>query len=164
MQGSDGKLIYNIGQMKEEASPKVKGSSAENGNGPRGFASSEDSLAEQDEEVKQRFSESEEEENSADVVPWEIPEKEAQERGYPVLNGQQVIPFKTWVHAFDVNEKTGEAYDNYGLVVGRTENGLLVWFENKNQKGKDGKNLIRTVKMSLDEVEAVQGASPDAGW
>ena len=36
----NGNVVYNIGNMKEEASPKVEGSDAENGNGPRGFASS----------------------------------------------------------------------------------------------------------------------------
>lgn len=34
--GANGNMVYNIGNMKEEASPKVKGSSAGNGNGPRG--------------------------------------------------------------------------------------------------------------------------------
>lgn len=56
-QGADGKMIYNIGQMKEEASPKVKGSSAETGNGPRGFASSENSIRNGGENVKQKNSE-----------------------------------------------------------------------------------------------------------
>lgn len=55
--GADGKMIYNIGQMKEEASPKVKGSSAETGNGPRGFASSENSIRNGGENVKQKNSE-----------------------------------------------------------------------------------------------------------
>lgn len=55
-QGADGKMIYNIGQMKEEASPKVKGSSAETGNGPRGFASSENSIRNGGENVKQKNS------------------------------------------------------------------------------------------------------------
>ena len=37
--GNGGIVIYNIGQMKEEALPKIKGSYAGNGNGPRGNAS-----------------------------------------------------------------------------------------------------------------------------
>ena len=36
----EGRIIYNVGHMKEEAFPKLKGSYAENGNGPRGNASS----------------------------------------------------------------------------------------------------------------------------
>ncbi len=36
----EGRIIYNVGHMKEEAFPKIKGSYAENGNGPRGNASS----------------------------------------------------------------------------------------------------------------------------
>lgn len=35
----EGTIIYNVGHMKEEAFPKNKGSYAENGNGPRGNAS-----------------------------------------------------------------------------------------------------------------------------
>lgn len=35
----EGTIIYNVGHMKEEAFPKIKGSYAENGNGPRGNAS-----------------------------------------------------------------------------------------------------------------------------
>lgn len=53
---SDGNTIYNIGQMKEEASPKVKGSRAKTGDGPRGFASSSDSVSEDGSSVKQKFS------------------------------------------------------------------------------------------------------------
>lgn len=36
--GNGGIVIYNIGQMKEEALPKIKGSYAGNGNDPRGNA------------------------------------------------------------------------------------------------------------------------------
>lgn len=35
----EGRIIYNVGHMKEEAFPKIKGSYAENDNGPRGNAS-----------------------------------------------------------------------------------------------------------------------------
>ena len=35
----EGTIIYNVGHMKEEAFPKIKGSYAESGNGPRGNAS-----------------------------------------------------------------------------------------------------------------------------
>ena len=52
----NGTMIYNIGQMKEEASPKVKGSSAENSNGPRGFASSDTNIREDDGKVNTDFS------------------------------------------------------------------------------------------------------------
>ena len=98
-----------------------------------------------------------EEENSADTVPWEIPEKEAQERGYPVLNGMQVVPLKTWVHAFDVDPATGEARNNYGLVVGLGNNGgLMVRFEHKARTG--GENAVETKEISTDDLEAVQGA------
>lgn len=37
----EGTIIYNVGHMKEEAFPKIKGSYAENGNGPRENASTD---------------------------------------------------------------------------------------------------------------------------
>lgn len=52
----NGTMIYNIGQMKEEANPKVKGSSAENSNGPRGFASSSTNIREDAGKVNTDFS------------------------------------------------------------------------------------------------------------
>lgn len=38
-EGSGGSIVYNVGHMKEEAFPKIKGSYAEKGNGPRGNTS-----------------------------------------------------------------------------------------------------------------------------
>ena len=38
-EGSGGSVVYNVGHMKEEAFPKIKGSYAEKGNGPRGNTS-----------------------------------------------------------------------------------------------------------------------------
>ena len=49
-------MIYNIGQMKEEASPKVKGSSAKTGNAPRGFASSDASIRTSGQESQGKYS------------------------------------------------------------------------------------------------------------
>ena len=55
-QSDAGKMIYNIGQMKEEASPKVKGSSAKTGNAPRGFASSDTSVRGVGKNVNKKYS------------------------------------------------------------------------------------------------------------
>ena len=52
----NGNVVYNIGNMKKEASPKVKGSSAGNGNGPRGFASSDTSIRRPERESQEKFS------------------------------------------------------------------------------------------------------------
>lgn len=38
-EGSGGSIVYSVGHMKEEAFPKIKGSYAEKGNGPRGNTS-----------------------------------------------------------------------------------------------------------------------------
>ena len=54
--GANGNMVYNIGNMKEEASPKVKGSSAGNGNGPRGFASSDTSIRSEWQKGQEKFS------------------------------------------------------------------------------------------------------------
>ena len=56
VQSDAGKMIYNIGQMKEEASPKVKGSSAETGNAPRGLASSDTSIRTSGRESQGKYS------------------------------------------------------------------------------------------------------------
>ena len=56
---ASGSMVYNIGNMKEEASPKVKGSSAGNGNGPRGFASSDTSIRSEGQKSQEKFSASE---------------------------------------------------------------------------------------------------------
>lgn len=54
--GANGNMVYNIGNMKEEASPKVKGSSAGNGNGLRGFASSDTSIRSEWQKGQEKFS------------------------------------------------------------------------------------------------------------
>ena len=51
-----GKMIYNIGQMKEEAHPKIKGSRTNKGDGPRGFASSQESVTQSTPPVKGQYS------------------------------------------------------------------------------------------------------------
>ena len=53
---SNGITIYNIGTIKEEAHPKIMGSRAGNGDGPRGVASSADSIRSSTEDDKERFS------------------------------------------------------------------------------------------------------------
>ncbi len=49
-------MIYNTGQMKEEASPKVKGSRVNQDDGPRGFASPRESVTKDRGSVKQILS------------------------------------------------------------------------------------------------------------
>lgn len=52
---NDGLMVYNIGQMKKEAFPKIKGSSATSDNGPRGNASN-NSISTSDGNVNAKFS------------------------------------------------------------------------------------------------------------
>ena len=71
----NGNVVYNIGNMKEEASPKVKGSSAGNGNGPRGFASSDTSIRSEGQKGQERFSAAEdvsESDTEADAAELQV--------------------------------------------------------------------------------------------
>ena len=52
---NEGLMVYNIGQMKKEAFPKIKGSSATSDNGPRGNASN-NSISTSDGNVNAKFS------------------------------------------------------------------------------------------------------------
>ena len=61
--------------MKEEASPKVKGSSAGNGNGPRGFASSDTSIRSEWQKGQEKFSAAEdvsESDTEADAAELQV--------------------------------------------------------------------------------------------
>ena len=55
-QNDDGKMLYNIGQTKEEAHPKIKGSRTNYGDGPRGFASPDQKISQPELPVKRKFS------------------------------------------------------------------------------------------------------------
>ena len=71
----NGNVVYNIGNMKEEASPKVKGSSAGNGNGPRGFASSDTSIRSEWQKGQEKFSAAEdvsESDTEADAAELQV--------------------------------------------------------------------------------------------
>ena len=76
-------------------------------------------------------------------------EQEAREAGFPVLDGVQVMPYRTWVRAMDRN--------NYGLVVGVSTNYagirmLQVSFLNK-ETGK--RSVIAMPKGNLEVVEGL---------
>lgn len=51
---ADGNMVYNIGQIKKEAHPKIKGSRANNDDGPRGFASSDNSISNSGQDVNRK--------------------------------------------------------------------------------------------------------------
>lgn len=89
--GTNGSMVYNIGNMKEEASPKVKGSSAGNGNGPRGFASSDTSIRSPEQKSQEKFSAAEdvsESDTGADTA-------ELQVEKLPQANRDQFMRFAT---------------------------------------------------------------------
>ena len=80
----------------------------------------------------------------------------AQMEGYPVLNGIQVVPMKTWVRARDYKrnldgsifyDRQGNPvqYDNYGLVAGLGDKPgtLKINFHNKNVVNEETGQTIR---------------------
>ena len=92
--GANGNVVYNIGNMKEEASPKVKGSSAENGNGPRGFASSDTSIRSEGKKSQEKFSADGDtatpQENDKAALAYFGRTYKWSETGYVLLNGARL--------------------------------------------------------------------------
>ena len=95
---------------------------------------------------------------------WEQAEMAARVQGYPVLNGHQVVPMKTWV--FD------KEYENYGLVVGMPEDdyGMLrVLFYNKEYEAGAyvdvplGQLEYREGRYSMlaDDMESLMKSEPE---
>lgn len=73
-------------------------------------------------------------------------EMQARKKGYPVLHGEQIVPFRTWVQTKDRG--------NYGLVTGMApENKLLVSFHNKHDGG-----TADNVAIAYDNLVPVPGA------
>ena len=90
-QSDAGKMIYNIGQMKEEASPKVKGSSAKTGNAPRGFASSDTSIRTSGRESQGKFSPAATpKENDKTALAYFGKTYKWSETGYVLLDGSRL--------------------------------------------------------------------------
>ena len=91
---ASGSMVYNIGNMKEEASPKVKGSSAGNGNGPRGFASSDTSIRSAEQKSQEKFSADSStatpQENDKTALAYFGRTYKWSETGYVLLNGARL--------------------------------------------------------------------------
>lgn len=89
-------------------------------------------------------------------------EMQARKKGYPVLHGEQVVPFRTWVQTMDRG--------NYGLVTGMApENKLLVSFHNKHDGGTADNvaipysNLVPvpgTYQMTKEEFASLMASEP----
>ena len=92
--GANGNVVYNIGNMKEEASPKVKGSSAGNGNGPRGFASSDTRIRSPEQKSQEKFSADDTtatpQENDKTALAYFGRTHKWSETGYVLLNGARL--------------------------------------------------------------------------
>lgn len=89
-------------------------------------------------------------------------EMQARKKGYPVLHGEQIVPFRTWVRTVDRG--------NYGLVTGMApENKLLVSFHNKHDGGTADnvpiayENLVPvpgTYQMTKEEFASLMESEP----
>lgn len=100
--------------------------------------------AEQDMDARARA------EGSGDIfTPEDIAEEEARRRGYPVIDGKQIMPLKSWVRDREVG--------NYGLVtsLGEYEAGQLkslrILFKNKEE------DAAAYVNVPLEQLEWVPG-------
>ena len=100
--------------------------------------------AEQDMDARARA------EGSGDIfTPEDIAEEEARMQGYPVIDGKQIMPLKSWVRDRDVG--------NYGLVtsLGEYEAGKLkslrILFKNKEE------DAAAYVNVPLEQLEWVPG-------
>ena len=89
-------------------------------------------------------------------------EMQARKKGYPVLHGEQIVPFRTWVRTVDRG--------NYGLVTGMApESKLLVSFHNKHDGGTADnvpiayENLVPvpgTYQMTKEEFASLMDSEP----
>lgn len=87
--------------------------------------------------------------------------EQARQEGYPEIDGQQVVPNKTWVLAEDVMfdkssnpvlDENGQPkrHHNYGVITGMTGNGrFLVSFRNKNETHHETGETIRVDEDTL---------------
>lgn len=107
-------------------------------------------------------------EGSGDIyTPRDIPEEAASLQGYPVINGIQVVPLKTWVRDSEVG--------NYGLVTGLGDakganpNTLEILFTNK-EKDKQAYAYVPIAQLELvpgeyqptnAEINALMEAAPE---
>lgn len=82
---------------------------------------------------------------------------QAQKAGYPVLKGEQVVPYATWVRS--------EERGNYGLVTGKTDDGrLLVSFHNKHDGSMVWDRKNRSPELGKIEPHRVSGAVHICFW
>ena len=82
---------------------------------------------------------------------------QAKKAGYPVLKGEQVVPYATWVRS--------EERGNYGLVTGKTDDGrLLVSFHNKHDGSMVWDRKNRSPELGKIEPHRVSGAVHICFW
>ena len=96
-QNADGRMIYNVGNMKEEAHPKIVGSRAVSGDGQWGFASSDNSLSDSSANVKRKFSLKEDSEGVFSLDDDRISEEKEKmtyDEAEELLEGQEGLSYR----------------------------------------------------------------------
>ena len=136
-----------------------------------------DNLEIDQQEAKEGFTESADGFMTGQIVDKQEAERIAAQEGYPVLDGVQVVPLKTWVRAEDLrfDEHTGlpleqRKYNNYGLVRGIDREGkLVIEFRNKNEgvratKAIDSKFLHPVeaqYQPTIEELKSLNEMAPE---
>lgn len=133
---------YSISDDEEAIQSGITLQTAEDVMGPEQTEEARD--AEQDMDARARA------EGSGDIfTPEDIAEEEARMQGYPVIDGKQIMPLKSWVR----DKERG----NFGLVTGLGEyelgrlKSLWVLFKNKEE------DAAAYVNVPLEQLEWVPG-------
>lgn len=107
-EGAGGSIVYNVGHMKEEAFPQIKGSYAEKGNGPRGNTSTNS--------IRQTAANSQEK-SSDNKTPTADPDIRYQQRD----NLKEEYHLTDDEESAIISYKSGDSYTLNGKLTARAE-------------------------------------------
>lgn len=134
----DPDIRYSVGELYEERDAVVQKL------GQLQTYSDREALMEQMRRLDEQITQYEE---RGTVEPWMETETQAQQAGYPVIDGKQVFPYRTWVR----DKERG----NYGLVIGQASEkaggGLIVSFWNKDNDKR------ARVRKYAEDLELITG-------
>ena len=137
-------------------------------------------IAKEEDNSSSPFQEDGTDKREREIVRDEV-EYQARRKGYPIIEGVQIVPNRTWVRVEEVDDKGNAVRENYGLVIGNghrnanNEQLLEVSFWNKHRKNKDGSDVrgvayIKTkylhpvqgsFQMTNEEYESLMGSEPE---
>ena len=177
--GRDRKILYDINNIRkidkkrETAGGSVPSAVSGGASSASHSFSNTRNIADNSDSVNSKFSITEETPSESKTTQRED-EYQAALNGFPQINGVQIVPYKTWVHATDImsdehgnilRDANGEARrrDNYGIVTG-LDSGmpgrLLVSFRN-DEYGTRASN-VSIAPEDLEPVSKYKYASEKA--